>query len=287
MAVFADYDRDGWLDAYVQTNLLNNSERPSGQRDYLFHNNGDGTFTNVSDRAGISSAPTQGNSAAWWDYDDDGWPDLYVANDFAAPDLLYRNNRDGTFTNVVNDVVPHMTYSSMGSDVGDVNNDGLMDLMVADMAATSHLKDQRTMADTRARTEDPAENATAIPTYLHNALYLNTGTGRCLEAAYLTGLSATDWTWSLRFEDLDNDGFVDLHVTNGMHREIHNTDLILRMMTAESAHERVRIARTSPVLTEPNLAFRNKGDLEFENVSSRVGTRSERRELRCCVRRSR
>lgn len=271
MAVFADYDRDGWLDVYVQTNLLNNSERPSGQRDYLFHNDGDGTFTNVSDRAGISSAPTQGNSAAWWDHDNDGWPDLYVANDFAGPDLLYHNNGDGTFTNVINDVVPHMTYSSMGSDVGDVNNDGLMDFMVADMAATSHVKDQRTMADTRSRTEDPPENATAIPTYLHNTLYLNTATGRCLEAAYLTGLSATDWTWSLRFEDLDNDGRVDLHVTNGMHREIHNTDLILRMMTAEGAHERVRVARTSPVLTEPNLAFRNKGDLAFEDVSAAWG----------------
>ena len=270
-ASFCDYDRDGWLDVYIQTNLLNNAERPSGQRDYLFHNDGDGTFTNVTDPSGMSAGSTQGNSATWWDYNNDGWPDLYVANDFAAPDMLYRNNRDGTFTNVVDDVVPHMTYSSMGADVGDVNNDGLMDFMVADMAATDHQKDQRTMADTRARTKDPAEGATAAPTYLRNALYLNTGTERCLEAAYLAGLDATDWTWSLRFEDLDNDGRVDLHVTNGMHREIHNTDLIQRMMTAEGAFERVRIARTSPVLAEPNLAYRNLGDLRFESIGPAWG----------------
>ena len=271
MAAFCDYDRDGFLDVYVQTNLLNNAERPSGQRDFLFRNNGNGTFKNVTDAARISSNPTQGNSATWWDYNNDGWPDLYVANDFAAPDTLYRNNRDGTFTNVVDSVVPHMTYSSMGSDLGDVNNDGLVDFMVADMAASNHQKDQRTMADTRARTKDPAEGSTAAPTYLRNALYLNTDTGRCLEAAYLTGLDATDWTWSLRFEDLDNDGRLDLHVTNGMHREIHNTDLIQRMMTAEGAFERIRIARTSPVLAEPNLAFRNLGDLRFESVGPAWG----------------
>ena len=97
MAAFCDYDRDGWLDVYVQTNLLDAAAHPNGQRDYLFHNNRDGTFTNVTDRAGIGGE-AQGHSATWWDYDNDGWPDLYVANDFGAPDKLYHNNRDGTFT---------------------------------------------------------------------------------------------------------------------------------------------------------------------------------------------
>jgi hypothetical protein len=271
MASFCDYDRDGWLDVFVQTNLLNNSQHPAGQRDYLFHNNRDGTFTDITERAGLGLGETQGNSSSWWDYDNDGWPDLYEANDFAVPDALFRNNRDGTFTNVIDQVVPHMTYSSMGSDQGDVNNDGRLDLMVADMAATTHQKDLRTMADTRSRTRDPKEGSAAVPNYLHNTLFLNTGTGRALEAAYLAGLAATDWTWSLRFEDLDNDGRVDLHVTNGMHREIHNTDLITRMMTAESATERIRVARSSPVLSEPNLAFRNLSDLQFKNVGHEWG----------------
>ncbi|AOS43562.1 FG-GAP repeat protein [Lacunisphaera limnophila] len=271
MAAFCDYDRDGWLDVYLLTNLLDNSRSPGGQRDYLFRNNGDGTFRNVTDAAGMSRLETQGNSATWWDYDHDGWPDLYVANDFAVPDFLYRNNRDGTFTNVIDQVVPHTTYSSMGADQGDLNNDGRIDFLVADMAASTHQKDQRTMADTRARTRDPRDDDPAAPNYLRNALYLNTGTGRMQEAAHLTGLAATDWTWSVRFEDLDNDGRLDVHITNGMHREIHNTDLLTKMMTAESAVERIRIARSGPVLKEANLAYRNLGDLRFEPVAAAWG----------------
>ncbi|HTL68771.1 MAG TPA: FG-GAP-like repeat-containing protein [Lacunisphaera sp.] len=270
-AAFCDYDRDGWLDLYLLTNLLDNTAHPGGQPDRLFHNNRDGTFTDVTVRAGVAHGDTQGNSATWWDYDNDGWPDLYVANDFAAPDCLYRNNRDGTFTNVIDRTVPHTTYSSMGADTGDLNNDGWIDLMVADMAATTHQKDQRTMAETRSRGQDPADGSPAVPNYLHNAVFLNTGIDRVLEAAFLAGLAATDWTWSVRFEDLDNDGRLDLHITNGMHREIHNVDLMQRMMIAESAAERMRIARASPVLSEANLAFRNLGDLRFESVGPAWG----------------
>jgi len=270
MAAFCDYDRDGWLDVYVQTNLLDGVAHPNGQRDYLFHNNRDGTFTNVTDRAGISGE-TQGHSVIWWDYDGDGWPDIYVANDFGTPDTLYHNNRDSTFTNVIDQVVPHMPYSSMGADLGDLNNDGLIDLLATEMAATTHQKDQRTMAPTRGQVLDPPDNFTAAPQYFHNALYLNTGTGHCLEAAFLAGLDATDWTWSVRFEDLDNDGRLDLHVTNGMHRELHNTDLIFRLGSAQSLSERERMQRASPVLVEHNLAFRNLGDLKFENVGAAWG----------------
>jgi hypothetical protein len=271
MAAFCDYDRDGWLDVFVQTNVLDTVAHPSGQRNYLFHNNGDGTFTNVKDSAGISGEG-QGHSATWWDYDNDGWPDLYVANDFAPADKLYRNNRDGTFTDVIDRVVPHTPYSSMGSDFGDVNNDGLIDLFVAEMAATTHQKDQRTMAPSRSLlSQDPPANSRAAPQYFRNALYLNTATGRCLEGAFLAGLDATDWTWSVRFEDLDNDGRLDLHITNGMHRESHNADLMARMMLAENATEKMRIERASPVLAEQNLAYRNLGDLRFEEVGASWG----------------
>jgi hypothetical protein len=271
MAAFCDYDRDGWLDVFVQTNLLDGIGHPKGQRNYLFHNNGDGTFANVTERAGISGE-AQGHSATWWDYDNDGWPDLYVANDFDPPDVLYRNNGDGTFTNVIDRAVPHTAFSSMGTDFGDVNNDGLMDFLVADMAATTHEKDQRTMAATRGLAIDPPDDGvSAAPQYLHNALYLGTGLDRCQEAAFLTGLAATDWTWSVRFEDLDNDGRIDLFVTNGMYRESHNTDLIARMRVAESMAEKLRIERSSPVLAEAHLAFRNLGDLRFESVGAAWG----------------
>ena len=269
MAAFCDYDRDGRLDVFIQTNLLDGIAHPQGQRNYMFRNNGDGTFSNVTDRAGITGEG-QGHSSAWWDYDNDGWPDLYVANDFAPADKLYRNNRDGTFTDVIDQAVPHTPASSMGSDQGDLNNDGLIDLLVADMAATTHEKDQRAMAATRGLAIDPADPAGA-PQYLRNALYLGSGTGRCLEAAFLTGLAATDWTWSVRFEDLDNDGRIDLHVTNGMFRESHNTDLLARLMVAQNPAEKVRITKASPTLAEENLAFRNLGDLQFQNMGAAWG----------------
>ncbi len=270
MAAFFDYDRDGWLDVFIQTNLLNITTHSSGQKNYLFHNNRDGTFTNVTERAGINGE-AQGHSVTCWDYDNDGWPDLYVANDFGVPDKLYRNNHDGTFTDVISSVVPHTTFASMGSDLGDVNNDGYFDFFVADMAATTHEKDQRTASGVRSGVLELSDDSPRVPKYLHNAFYVNTGTGRCLEAAYLAGLAATDWTWAVRFEDLDNDGRVDLFVTNGMNREQSNIDLIARQMKAESAAERMRIMRDSPVLAERNLAFRNLGDLEFTDVSAAWG----------------
>ncbi len=270
MAAFCDYDRDGWLDVFVQTNYPESVGQQRAQRNYLFHNNRDGTFTDVTERAGISGK-AQGHSAIWWDYDGDGWPDLYVANDFTPADQLYRNNRDGTFTDTINTVVPHMPFSSMGSDLGDVNNDGLIDLFVADMAATSHQKDQRTMANARLRIKDPGEGSAAVPFYMRNMLYLGTGTGRVLEAGFLAGLSATDWTWSVRLEDLDNDGRLDLHVTNGMYREPHNADLMDRIAAAETSADKIRIDRASPTLAEQHLAFRNLGDLRFEDVSAAWG----------------
>jgi hypothetical protein len=271
MAYFYDYDRDGWLDVFIQTNVLDAAAHPEGQRSYLFHNNRNGTFTNVTDRAGVAPGRAHGNSAVWWDFDGDGWPGLYVANDFDVPDALYRNNRDGTFTDVIAHVVPHTPYSSMGSDLVDVNNDGRLGLFVADMAATDHVEDHRAMAASRARMRVPEEGSEEVRQFPCNALYLNTGTGRCLEAAHLAGLDATDWTWSPLWEDLDNDGRLDLFVTNGMYREIHNQDLIARRTMAGSVLAGGQIVRNSPVFANKHFAFRNLGGLRFENVSSAWG----------------
>ena len=268
MAAFCDYDRDGWLDVYITTNLLDNVRHPNGQRGYLFHNNRDGTFTDVTDRAGISGEGAS-HSATWWDYDNDGWPDLYVANDYGVPDKLYHNNRDGTFTGTLDRVLPHTSFYSMGSDLGDVNNDGLIDFLVADMATMTHQKDQNSIAQARERAVE-LDNSIAAPKYHRSALYLNTGMGRCLEAAYLAGIAHTDWTWSPRLEDLDNDGRLDLFVTNGFNRD-PNPDVYSRMMSAGSLAERNRIMYDSPVLVETHLAFRNLGDLQFENVGAAWG----------------
>ena len=270
MAAFCDYDRDGWLDVHVQTNLLDGERRPNGQRDHLFHNNRDGTFTDVTDAAGISGE-TQCHAATWWDYDEDGWPDLYVDNDFRDPDQLYHNNRDGTFTNVLSLVVPHTPHSSMGADLGDLNNDGHMDLLIADMATANRAKDHRGMAKLRDGLTEDEQHPHAAPQYMRNSLFLGTGGPRVLEAAYLAGLTATDWNWTVRLEDLDLDGRLDAYFTNGMVRELHGDDLVRRMVTKESMAERIRLVKASPVLAEQHLAFRNLGDLRFEDVSHSWG----------------
>ena len=140
----------------------------------------------------------------------------------------------------------------MGSDLGDVNNDGLIDFLVADMATTTHQKDQRSMAElARARPRNRRDNSAAAPKYHRSALYLNTGTGRCLEAAYLAGIAATDWTWSPRFEDLDNDGRLDLFVTNGCHREPERPTCFARLMQAESRPSGSGSCRTAPCWSRP------------------------------------
>jgi hypothetical protein len=306
MMSFADYDRDGDLDGYLLTNRLT-PDTPyldfdaelvrglwvapaekrefvdvitkkdgsplaiqAGQFDHLYENKGDGTFKDISRKAGIRGTDF-GLSATWWDYNGDGWPDLYVANDFFGPDYLYRNNADPdrtAFENVVSKALPHTPWFSMGSDSADINNDGLPDLMASDMASTSHFKQKLMMGDM-----ETSGWFLTFPTprqYMRNAVYLNTGTDRFMEAAYLTGLANTDWTWALKFGDYDNDGRVDLFVSNGMTRYWFNSDL--RNKRSGSFEEDFEaIWRDQPPQAEPNLAFRNLGDLAFENVGPAWG----------------
>jgi hypothetical protein len=255
IGAFADYDRDGWLDVFILTNQMDGTE-PAGRPDRLFRNTGNGRFTEVTKEAGLAGE-TFGHAATWFDYDEDGWPDIHVANDFAGADHLYRNNRNGTFNNVVNTVAPHVPYSSMGVDTADINNDGHFDLLIADMATTTREQNRRGLAASRDDVLMMGTREGAVPQYMRNALLLNTGLGFFREAACWAGLDATDWTWSVRFEDFDNDGWTDLHVTNGMVREANNSDLLVRMMGALSDRERINVMKNSPPLAESNLAYRN------------------------------
>jgi enediyne biosynthesis protein E4 len=269
VGAFCDYDRDGWLDVFVLTNQVEGTE-PSGRADHLFRNDGKGRFTETTARAGIRGE-TFGHSATWFDYDQDGWPDLYIANDFAGPDHLYRNNHDGTFIDVLDATVPHTSYSSMGADTADINNDGYPDLFVADMATTNRGKDRRGLAASRESMQLMGMGGVHSPQYMRNSLLINTGCGVFQEAACWAGIAATDWTWSVLFEDFDNDGWTDLHVTNGMVREANNSDILNRMMRAESDPERIRTMKNSPVLNEAHLAYRNRHGEGFDNVSQAWG----------------
>ncbi|GAB5559728.1 MAG: VCBS repeat-containing protein [Synoicihabitans sp.] len=269
VGAFADYDRDGDLDLFVVTNVAAAAIRPDGEPDYLFRNDGKGSFTDVTRAAGLPAESARGHSATWFDANDDGWPDLYVANDFAKPDHLYQNNGDGTFTDTADRDLPSTPWFAMGSDFGDINNDGLTDLFVADMAGTTHFKSKVTMGDMGGLVD--AMDTLDTPQYMRNALYVNTGTDRFMEIAQLAGVKSSDWSWSPRFADLDNDGWLDLHVTNGMVRSFIDSDLINATRRLPSRASAIRLMKNSPPLAETQIMFRNTGDLHFDQVQADWG----------------
>ncbi|CAN5218541.1 VCBS repeat-containing protein [soil metagenome] len=307
MVTAADYDRDGDLDLYLATYRMD-PDKPipqpqpnadgsvtipeehrefidvivtedgqhriieAAQRDRLYRNDGGGQFTEVTEAAGITGN-YYGLSATWWDFDNDGWLDLYVSNDFYSPDQLYRNNGDGTFTDVAESALPHTPWYSMGADVADINNDGWLDFMASDMSGTTHYKQKVSMGDMSNTAwflthPEPRQN-------MRNALYLNSGTPRFMEIAFLAGVANTDWTWSLKFADLDEDGWSDLFVTNGMNRDWTNSDLRALSNRATTEAEKMQIWIDSPQRRDANLAFRNTGSLRFDNVGTEWGLGEE------------
>jgi hypothetical protein len=269
-AVFADYDRDGFIDCYLVTNILDFSKAPQGRRDYLFHNNGDSTFTDVTVKAGIWGL-TQGHTAIWFDANQDGWPDLYVANDFETPDRFYLNNGNGTFTDVVDERLPHVTYFSMGADAGDLNNDGLVDFFITDMRDRNHAEFMTGMEEIGRGLWEMERVTDLVPQYMWNAVYLNTGTDRFAEVAHLTGMDATGWTWSARLGDLDNDGRLDTFITAGMIRNFIDADLVDKQNVAPTLTARAGVWKNARPRHETTLAYRNLGDLKFANVSQEWG----------------
>lgn len=242
-----------------------------GTVDHLYHNNGNGTFTDVTEKAGILTGDAglgQGLSAVWWDFNNDGLPDLYIANDFQAGDHLYRNNGNGTFTDVIKEMIPHTTWFSMGCDFADLNNSGRFDFFVGDMSATNHYKQKTTMG--AMGSQQFFLEHTEPRQYMRNALYINTGTSRFMEAAFAAGIANSDWTWSVKFGDLDNDGRIDLFVCNGMARNFNDSDIPFRNDMLIGRTEWEIYEKTEP-RREKCMAFRNRGLLDFEDVSKKWG----------------
>jgi hypothetical protein len=239
----------------------------AGGRDILYRNDGDKGFTEISKEAGVSGFDI-GLAATWWDYNNDGWPDLYLSNDYKGADKLYRNTGDGTFQEVATNALPHLPWFSMGSDTADVNNDGLIDLFASDMSGTSHYKRKMGMGDMR---DEQWFMKRARPRqYMRNALFLATGTERAFEAAALMGVANTDWSWSPKFGDFDNDGWMDLFVSNGMSRDFMNSDLAASIKSRNGGQW-----RKAPILKQRNLLFQNQGDLAFMEVGRDWGLQNE------------
>ena len=230
----------------------------TGRPDFLFRNNGNGTFSEVTRKAGMMHGFDRGLSATWWDYNDDGYPDLYVANDWGDRDFLYHNNGDGTFRDAIEEIVPYTPMFSMGSDTGDLNNDGRIDFIAADMSGTTHYKRKISMGSMTAAQTEFMANARP-PQNMRNVVFLNTGTHRVMESAYMMDLANSDWSWTVKISDLDNDGYSDVFITNGMSQNIRQ----LEGSTNDPASQKL--------LYEKNLALRNDGNLKFSQQGKAWG----------------
>lgn len=240
----------------------------AGQRDHLFLNNGDGTFTDISRKAGLFGG-YKGLAATWWDFDNNGYPDLYVSNDFWGGDQMFRNRGNDTFEEVAGVLFPYVPWFSMGADCADINNDGWLDLFATDMSGSTRYKRKMGMGDMEKQnwfleTSFPRQ-------YMRNCLFLNTGTLRFMEVAHMLGLSNTDWTWSVKFGDLDNDGRIDVYVTNGMAKDLNNSDYANEVNQLKTQEEKDRFWQEKGIKRDTNFAFRNLGDLRFESVGPAWG----------------
>ena len=289
-ASFFDYDRDGDLDCY----LLNNSfqsvtefDIKPGQRqlrDTLGSNklyrNDDGHFVDVSKEAGIYGSKIGfGLGVSVGDVNRDGWPDIYVSNDFFERDYLYINNKDGTFTESLEDQMREISLGAMGSDMADINNDAYPDIFVTEMtpAGNSRLK-TKTLFEDWDRYQKKVANG-----YYHqfprNTLQLNNRNGSFSEIGRLSGVSTTDWSWGALIMDLDNDGWKDIFVANGIYKDLLDRDYLnfysdpslMRSMIKSEEKAILKIIDMIPSVKIPNYAFHNNKDLTFTNLSDSWG----------------
>ncbi|MCC9165475.1 VCBS repeat-containing protein [Pontibacter sp. XAAS-A31] len=292
-AAFFDYDLDGDLDVYIATvnradinpNVIASS-RPSKSKnssvDRLYRNNGNNTFTNVAEDAGIMKEG-YGLGVGIGDLNQDGWPDIYVSNDFIYDDLLYINNQDGTFTESIRSYLKHTSHFAMGTDIADFNNDGLPDIITVDMMPDDSRR-QKLMNGVKNYDEfQLALQRGYMPQYVRNTLQLNNGNGSFSEISQLAGIHYTDWSWSPLFADFDNDGTRDLFITNGIRKDITHLDFATYYVTqARSSfgnkgteNHLVKVAETMEGVKKHNFMYRNNGDLTFTDESANWGLAQE------------
>ena len=292
-AYFFDYDRDGDKDVFFVDHPIDFSKSMTipativnGKivyaadtntvyvSDRLFENQ-NGKFVDVTKKAGLLTHAF-GLSGSIADVNADGWPDIYVANDFNKPDFLFINNRNGTFTNKLTEYIKHVSFSAMGSDISDFNNDGLEDIFVVDMAVEDPVRQKQLFAVNQ--NYDKFELLLKYGLYYqypHNSLQLNNGNGSFSEISNYAGVAETEWSWAPLIVDLDNDGWKDMYVTNGLKRDITDWDYkvfvldsIINSMNKGKAVDLNSWLQSIPSVPTKNYFYHNNGSLKFDNYTN-------------------
>jgi len=298
-ASFFDYDKDGDLDAYI----LNNSNIPVSSLGYaeqrevraqdwdgvphIFRGVGDmllrndnGKFVDVSKEAGIyGSLIGFGLGVLVTDINKDLYPDIYVSNDFYERDYLYINQKDGTFSEEIKEWTSHLSLSAMGIDVGDINNDGHNDIFITDMLPEADQRVKSVMEFEGYTVFDLKREKDFYQQYIQNTLQLNNGNGSFSEVAYYSGVDATDWSWAGLLFDMDNDGLKDIFITNGINHDLTDLDFvdffaneIIQKMALTGRKESIdSIINKMPIKPQPNYAYKNNGDITFDNANKEWG----------------
>lgn len=300
-SAFFDYDRDGDLDLYVMNYLLSNtntntilSRDRSGYsiaNDRLYKNEGSvlkghPVFVDVTMDAGIKE-DGYGLGLAISDYNADGWPDIYIANDFLSNDELWLNNKNGTFFNCISKALQHQSYSSMGADAGDINNDGWSDIITVDMLPETNERKKTSFFFMNYERYEAERAMGYEPEFMRNMLQLNNGCymsgDTCMpffsEIGQLAGIFQTDWSWSVLFGDFNNDGWKDIHITNGIGRDFINADFLefsneTFVSTQDRDDQRKAIRNKLASLDHvplPNYLYINQGGYTFADSSEAAG----------------
>ena len=286
-STFFDYDKDGDLDLYVANYPPTKFNAPNSfylfkmqnvkdvDTDNLYRNDGE-KFTKVTNEAGVRSFGLS-LSATVGDLNEDGWPDIYVSNDFSTPDYMYLNNQDGTFTDVLKDATQQTSFYGMGVDIADYNNDGLLDILQMDMAAKNNRRAKANMASMNPALFWSTVNSGFHYQYMYNSLQTNAGNLKgnipyFNNTANLAGVQATDWSWAALFADLDNDGWKDIYVSNGTRREVNNKDFFNELKKKRTEKDSL-LERSLEIPSEKvdNFVYKNQGDMTFKRVNDEWG----------------
>jgi hypothetical protein len=284
-STFFDYDNDGDLDLYVANYPITNFKATpyvykqmmrnvkwidSG---HLYRNNGDGTFTDVTKESGLLAYGLT-LSATVSDFNQDGYKDIYISNDFTCPDYFYFNNGDGTFSDKAGEVLGQTSFYGMGADIADYNNDGLLDIMQIDMAPEYNKRAKMNMSSMLPEDFEDMVKEGLHHQYRYSTLNLNRGILKnnlpfFTNAAWIAGVTSTDWSWAALFADFDLDGWKDLYITNGSRRDINNADYFNKIGKSDyfskglNKSEMLDQVKNMPCKPLTNYIFRNNGDLTF------------------------